>query len=1026
MVKGVLFSKSGTRSLLLRPAVGGPSSFIKTEFPDARIIGRRSFGVNADGNLFQFVEPAETVDLLYAEQNTEFDWGVFYNAGVPVINDTDGNPDPIYTPTNLHGTNVTFSSPSGLLGDVTFKYSVDADETFKIVANGLSTEVSNSEFPITFQIPYFLLRNRGPGMDGKRYITILSITVMATIAEIPNSFPDSFVFPSSDPQWTSNNTSMNGSLVMGDGSGSAYDAIRYYSLPERNSVVKGYYAAISFFAYGSQYAGLTTSLTSTDPVEQYQSKIDAGFKNDNGTVYLVVNGAETTPIGDYTSMYCVLYDGRSYFYYKDYERVLVRSRIDVTSTMNVGVAIYNGNVGIVGGTYTGEQIEVIEKPTITNVSQSPDEINVVWTCDGTYTSYTLKLINDQGTVEYSFPNTSVITPDMITNFADNYVNYTFVIDAEYLNTVQSSDPYAFTLADPRPLDGVSNIQASADVAGELTISWSYVATSGHSNPKDFRIIIFTPNASLDVVVDNMQTSYTWSIGHETTVGNISIITNGWANQLDTQTLSGSWNVIAPPPPIVAPSITDIKQYLGKTTVVISSNGGSPDNYDIRFYDPVTSNLVTTFSAVTLTDEKYDITTGLDPGAYNVQVVANYSSSSGLSDVIQFTQYRTDKPVITSATQGKNVDSMRIYYVCFMPNIVSYNFYLTKSGITTTYTSSDMLAESYTVTSLEGGTYDVQMEAVDDQGIQTASDVYGNVVIQGGGGGGGGGGNNGGNGHNMAELEYNYPDWEASVDQTNTITVLGEDSGALTVDETIVVNVPLSKLQECVVYDSNWTPLTGEEVGEQPLPKVAFRPSESYAAKSELDAMFAKLKDKGTGTVSARTFNDDAAASHDNFGKILITDVSFSGSVLESEDLPKVAIRSIAEGDIAVEELTTTVASVTTSSTAHKAYLEGLFEQLVAADRIKLSDGAATDASWGPAKKPSLLAGDSLSFKIKYNFTKTREYEVDGLDAGNGNTEPKALTLTIGGSTFTIQVGADGSETSEPFSRTYAIKMVATA
>jgi hypothetical protein len=50
--------------------------------------------------------------------------------------------------------------------------------------------------------------------------------------------------------------------------------------------------------------------------------------------------------------------------------------------------------------------------------------------------------------------------------------------------------------------------------------------------------------------------------------------------------------------------------------------------------------------------------------------------------------------------------------------------------------------------------------------------------------------------------------------------------------------------------------------------------------------------------------------------------------------------------------------------------------------------------------------------------------VDGQDSGNGNTAAKALTLTIGGSTFTIQVGADGSETSDEYARTYEIKLVA--
>ena len=71
-------------------------------------------------------------------------------------------------------------------------------------------------------------------------------------------------------------------------------------------------------------------------------------------------------------------------------------------------------------------------------------------------------------------------------------------------------------------------------------------------------------------------------------------------------------------------------------------------------------------------------------------------------------------------------------------------------------------------------------------------------------------------------------------------------------------------------------------------------------------------------------------------------------------------------------------------------------------------------------------GDSISFKVTYNFEKKRQYELDGLDSGNGNSSAKALTLTIAGQTFEIKVGADGEETSDAHSKSYAFKLVATA
>jgi hypothetical protein len=291
---------------------------------------------------------------------------------------------------------------------------------------------------------------------------------------------------------------------------------------------------------------------------------------------------------------------------------------------------------------------------------------------------------------------------------------------------------------------------------------------------------------------------------------------------------------------------------------------------------------------------------------------------------------------------------------------------------------------------------------------------------------------------MAAIEYNYDGWEAQVAQTNTITVLGEESDPLSVDQTIVVNVPVSKLAECVVYSANWQVLEGEDTQaqvNQPLPEILFRPAAPCAAGSELTTIFNALKDPMSSTPLAdRTFKDGSNADIDCFGKVLINEVTFTGSVLDSQDLPKVAIRSIDEGSISVEDLTTTVASVDTSNTNHKAYLEGLFEQLVAADRIKKDDAAPTTSGTGngtPAwtnspKRPSLQIGDSLSFKVKYNFSKSRIYEVDGLDSGNGNSAAKALTLTIAGNTFTIQTGDDGKEDSEAYDKVYEFKMVAVA
>ena len=349
------------------------------------------------------------------------------------------------------------------------------------------------------------------------------------------------------------------------------------------------------------------------------------------------------------------------------------------------------------------------------------------------------------------------------------------------------------------------------------------------------------------------------------------------------------------------------------------------------------------------------------------------------------------------------------------------------------TVSSITQLSVTESDLPAGDYTFVLTSVSASGL-TASTLDQQFTITGGGGSPTGGqGNTGSNGHNnmAAALEYRYPDWSVDVSQTQTITVLGEESGALTADETIVINVPLNKFKQCLAYKSTWdASLTGTEAGsQQPLPEVALRLAvDSAAAKTEIDAMFVKLKGSPTGALSSRTMDDDASATHDAFSKRLADgSVTFANSVFDSVDLPKVAIRSISEGEISAEELSTTLAKVTTANAPHKAYLEGLFEQAVAEGRVKKDDIASDEgAGW---KAPSFAVGDSLSVLVKYNFKQTRVYEVDGLDSAGGNSAAKALTLTIGGATFTIQAGDDGKEDSEDTpgnSRTYEFKLVATA
>ena len=275
---------------------------------------------------------------------------------------------------------------------------------------------------------------------------------------------------------------------------------------------------------------------------------------------------------------------------------------------------------------------------------------------------------------------------------------------------------------------------------------------------------------------------------------------------------------------------------------------------------------------------------------------------------------------------------------------------------------------------------------------------------------------------MATLEFSYDGYTGAVSQNNTITVLGEEGGALVSDEMITVHVTPAELSKVLAYSSNWT-TAGDAAGEQPLPDVKFRPV--AAAASKLDAMFAKLNVLGSGPMDSagRKWVDDAGQSHSVFGDHLLG-LAFTDSALDDNELPREAIRKIEEGSIAAGELTTVVSDLdSTEAGAPKALLEGLFEQAVSASKVSTADAVHPNESG--YKMPTFVAGDSLSFLVKYDFTKTRTYQLDS-EVASGNTTDgakKAITITGPGGDVVFSIDG-GVETSDPFDRVYQIKLLA--
>jgi len=348
--------------------------------------------------------------------------------------------------------------------------------------------------------------------------------------------------------------------------------------------------------------------------------------------------------------------------------------------------------------------------------------------------------------------------------------------------------------------------------------------------------------------------------------------------------------------------------------------------------------------------------------------------------------------------------------------------LNEQSVTSPFTTSGLTIGSYQL-------YIIAYSA-ENTSIQTSPQTF--SVTGGGGGGGGGGGNTGGNGHNNmatpATLELNYLGYEGTATQNNTITVLGEDHGVLT-GEVITINVTGSALQAVLAYDSNWSAdATGDASGTQPQPKVKFLPS---ACSEAIEAMYAKLKVVGEGVLDSATrkFTDDASAQVPVFGNELLG-LSFTNSALDDDEMPRESIRQIEEGgitgpaallDVCVD-LDTEVAAAG-DKPEHAALLKGLFEQAVAAGKVVTSDPAhATETGY---KMPSLAAGDTISFPVKFHFSKTRTYALDSDVSSGAGGSALARSITIPGVNSDQPFSIDAVvETSDPYSKTYIIKLVA--
>ena len=332
---------------------------------------------------------------------------------------------------------------------------------------------------------------------------------------------------------------------------------------------------------------------------------------------------------------------------------------------------------------------------------------------------------------------------------------------------------------------------------------------------------------------------------------------------------------------------------------------------------------------------------------------------------------------------------------------------------------------------------------------------------------GNGGNNGGKGHNNMEAALKFEClFEASATGSYDITVLGEGAQAITVDETIVVKVPVADMRKLLVFESNWndyqqgvTGFSATDSGTQPVPKVQLQLDHiiGTALNNLSCALTGASNATGYDSASKRITDDEAGERKalplwftENSSDFTFSGVA--GGALMS--IPQEAIRSIDNKGIAGSLLSQVFSHHDTTEDTYRPALLNLFEQAVAARKVTVGTtgetgpnadnnalavnvndltGAALTWAGIDDKKPAygvqFAENDTLSMYVKYSMVKARTYKVDtdftsGTFPGVSGSTATALTLSYGGVTFSV--AADGNETSAAVEKIYEIKLKAAA
>lgn len=274
-------------------------------------------------------------------------------------------------------------------------------------------------------------------------------------------------------------------------------------------------------------------------------------------------------------------------------------------------------------------------------------------------------------------------------------------------------------------------------------------------------------------------------------------------------------------------------------------------------------------------------------------------------------------------------------------------------------------------------------------------------------------------------------------QTYTYSILGEVSAEIASTETIVLDVPKSKMDTILAYSSNWFDGLSGASGTQPIPDLAL--ILNTVTGSWFDALTMGLTGATKGTSYAYSTalgyvqGDQSSNCHSldyqfqSIGGFTYTTPGVTGESDVLASIPEEAIKSFTSTEVTTAALSGVVGDSIVIPTEGQieeyaglsGAIQSLFEQAVSAGLVTstakgatLNSTVVTGVSGSPTLETAMgttadvygaqwSVGQSLGIYVQFQMQKLRRYQLATLPSFGGATANQALEISFGGVTFSV-------------------------